>query len=87
MGHWIMAKRSSAGGLFWLSKFHPAPVISINFISNVKFSFWWESNLNIIMKGSATGLLANLWAETLPLHKAAIPAYASTFRLSYKDHT
>ena len=34
------------------------------------------------MKGSAAGVLANLWAETLPTHKAASPAYASTFRLS-----
>lgn len=30
------------------------------------------------MKGSATGLLANLWEETLPKHKAASPASPST---------
>lgn len=80
----MMAKRSSAVGHTWLNKFPPTPVISINLISSVKFSFWWERNLSIIMKGSATGLLANLWAETLPTHKAASPAYTSTFGLSYK---
>lgn len=37
-----MAKRSSAMGHFWLIKFHPVSVISVNFISNAKFSFWWE---------------------------------------------
>lgn len=38
-GYWIIAKRSSAMGHFWLNKFHSASVISINCISNVKFSF------------------------------------------------
>lgn len=47
-------------GHTWLNKFPPAPAISINFISSVKFNFWWERNLSVIMKGLATGLLANL---------------------------
>lgn len=78
MGHWIVAKSSSAMGHFWLSKFHFTSVISINFFSNVKFSFWWERNLSIFMKGSATGLLANVWEETILKHEAASPASAST---------
>lgn len=73
-----MAKSSSAMGHFWLSKFHSTSVISINFFSNVIFSFWWERNLSIFMKGSATGLLENLWEEIFPKHEAASPASAST---------
>lgn len=79
-----MAKSSSAMGHFWLSKFHSTSVISINFFSNVKFSFWWERNLSIFMKGSATGLLANLSRDT-PDARGSKPSLRLHLRVSYED--
>lgn len=70
-------------GTLWLNKSRPMSVTSINFISNVGFSFWQERNLSIVKKGSAMGLLASFWAKKLPTQKAASPA--STFRLSCMD--